>query len=298
MAELYKSPMNYLGNKYKLLPQMLSIFPKNIKTFYDIFAGGLDVSLNIDAEKIIVNDKHTDLINLYMDIKEFNESLGDKLYEMDKKYFPMNEYNGKSLGTYQRNGQKYISDQLLEMKKKVYYKLREDYNSGNIVDFKILLLLMFNSVSLVEFRVINNYITFTSGQGKVNKRILHRLNEFPERLNHFHFMNQDFRFFLNCNFDKNDFIYLDPPYLGTSQYKMKWNSQDESDLYNMLDYLDSKGVNFALSNFADGKNHTNEYLKKWCGKYNIYNINDKHSILTGRIKKSNERQEILITNFQ
>lgn len=37
---LFKSPLNYVGGKYKLLPQLLPLFPKQINTFYDLFGGG------------------------------------------------------------------------------------------------------------------------------------------------------------------------------------------------------------------------------------------------------------------
>nr|WP_245594774.1 site-specific DNA-methyltransferase [Mycoplasma elephantis] len=36
-----RSPLYYLGDKYKLAPKMLEIFPKNISEFFDVFAGGL-----------------------------------------------------------------------------------------------------------------------------------------------------------------------------------------------------------------------------------------------------------------
>lgn len=34
---LVKSPLNYVGNKYKLLPQILPLLPTNINTFVDLF---------------------------------------------------------------------------------------------------------------------------------------------------------------------------------------------------------------------------------------------------------------------
>lgn len=37
--KLLKSPIFYMGNKYKLLPQLLPLFPKNIDTFYDMKIG-------------------------------------------------------------------------------------------------------------------------------------------------------------------------------------------------------------------------------------------------------------------
>jgi hypothetical protein len=38
--EYIKSPLNYTGGKYKLLPQLLEVFPKQVDTFVDLFAGG------------------------------------------------------------------------------------------------------------------------------------------------------------------------------------------------------------------------------------------------------------------
>lgn len=35
-----KSPLNYTGGKYKLLPQILPLLPNNIDTFIDLFWGG------------------------------------------------------------------------------------------------------------------------------------------------------------------------------------------------------------------------------------------------------------------
>lgn len=37
--EYIKSPLNYVGGKYKLLPQILPLFPKNIDTCIDLFGG-------------------------------------------------------------------------------------------------------------------------------------------------------------------------------------------------------------------------------------------------------------------
>lgn len=36
-----KSPFNYIGGKYKLLPQIYSTFPNNTNVFVDLFGGGL-----------------------------------------------------------------------------------------------------------------------------------------------------------------------------------------------------------------------------------------------------------------
>ena len=293
--DLFKSPMNYLGNKNKLLTQILPLFPDNINSFYDVFCGGLDVSLNVKANNIYANDKHEDLIWLYNEIINYNSNtLGDELYQLDQKYFPMNEYQGKAIRTYY-SIDKEIYYKLMEKKKIEYYNLRDEFNNGNY-DFKILLLLILNSVGLVEYRVVNKYVTYTCGLLRIHKTISKTINEFQQKIKNINFTTNDFRYLYNINFQENDFIYLDPPYIGTSQYKTKWTGKDEQDLYKLLDYLHSKNIKFALSNFADGINHTNEYLAKWCGKYNTYYLNDNHEKLEG-ISKQGKRQEVLITNY-
>lgn len=40
MSKYIKSPLNYVGGKFKLLPQLMPLFPQNISKFIDIFGGG------------------------------------------------------------------------------------------------------------------------------------------------------------------------------------------------------------------------------------------------------------------
>ena len=65
---MYKNPFNYIGAKYKLLPQILPLFPKEIKTFIDLFGGSGEVSLNVNADKIIYNEKCKPLVNIFKNL--------------------------------------------------------------------------------------------------------------------------------------------------------------------------------------------------------------------------------------
>ena len=60
-----QSPLNYIGGKYKLLPQILPYFPQKINTFVDLFCGGCNVGINVNAQKVIFNDNLSYLIDLY-----------------------------------------------------------------------------------------------------------------------------------------------------------------------------------------------------------------------------------------
>ena len=44
------SPLNYTGGKFKLLTQILPLFPNRINTFVDLFSGGCNVGLNVRSK--------------------------------------------------------------------------------------------------------------------------------------------------------------------------------------------------------------------------------------------------------
>ena len=77
-----KSPLNYVGGKYKLLKEILPLFPKEINTFVDLFGGGFNVGINVSANKIIYNDLQIQVVDL---MKYLNNANVDKLlFEIDR----------------------------------------------------------------------------------------------------------------------------------------------------------------------------------------------------------------------
>ena len=74
-----KSPLNYTGGKYKLLNQILPLFPNKINTFVDLFAGGCNVSVNVKAKSILANDINKQIVDLYQHFKN-NSIFLQKLY--------------------------------------------------------------------------------------------------------------------------------------------------------------------------------------------------------------------------
>lgn len=51
-----RSPFFYVGDKYKLVPQLKEHFPNDIENFIEPFCGGGSVFLNVDAERYTIND--------------------------------------------------------------------------------------------------------------------------------------------------------------------------------------------------------------------------------------------------
>lgn len=68
--ELVKSPLNYTGGKFKLLPQILPLFPNDIEKFVDLFCGGCNVGLNVNAKKVFCNDYMKQIVDMYLYIKK------------------------------------------------------------------------------------------------------------------------------------------------------------------------------------------------------------------------------------
>ena len=70
---IIKSPINYMGSKRRLLPQLLpELQQDNIDTFFDLFAGAGNVSLNIKAKFHIWNDLFTPLVQMFKDLSTLN----------------------------------------------------------------------------------------------------------------------------------------------------------------------------------------------------------------------------------
>ena len=87
MNKLIKSPINYTGNKWKLLPTLLELFPNNISVFMDLFGGGATVSLNVKAEHIVYNDIVPYVTSMFSELQEETlESALSKIYDVIKKY--------------------------------------------------------------------------------------------------------------------------------------------------------------------------------------------------------------------
>ena len=102
-----KSPLNYVGGKYKLLPQIIPLFPSNINVFVDLFGGGLNVGVNAEAKHIVYNDLCLSVVQIL-----------DYFYSHTKEQM-LNQID------------EYITKYKLSKTNDIGYKqLREDYNKS------------------------------------------------------------------------------------------------------------------------------------------------------------------------
>ena len=73
---MINSPLNYTGNKYKLLTQIMPYLNNQSEKFVDVFAGSGLVGLNSDCAEIVLNDNNKTTIEL---LEYFNSNSSDKI---------------------------------------------------------------------------------------------------------------------------------------------------------------------------------------------------------------------------
>ena len=294
-----KSPLNYTGGKYKLLKQIIPLFPSNINTFVDLFAGGCNVGVNVEANRIICNDLENHVIEL---MYYFNSNAAeDIIIEIEKV---IEEYG--LTDTY-RNGYEFYgcnsSDGVAKINKDGYIKLRDYYNQNQhnpllfycVVIFAFSNQIRFNSKG--EFNMPVNKRDFNAN---LRKNLIAFVNKLHEK--NILFSSKDFNDVDLSQLTKNDVVYCDPPYLITcASYNEQdgWSEAKEHELLSLLDKLNEQGVKFALSNVLENKGKSNDILKEWATKYNIHYLNNTYGNCNyhAKDKTTNSTVEVLITNY-
>lgn len=285
MSSYIKSPLNYIGGKYKILHHIIPSFPRPINNFVDLFTGGLNVGINVQANTIYANDQITYLVELYRFFQDkptglLLSEIRDRIALFDLSLTNIDGYN----------------------------KLRAEFNrSRSLLDLFVLTCYSFNH----QIRFNNNHdfnIPFGKDRSAFNDSIEHNLIQFCDALHSKNIIlsSTDFRDFDFSFLSNHDVVYCDPPYLiTTGSYNdgkrgfQDWKEKDDSDLLSLLDMLNNQGVHFALSNVFSHKGKTNSPLIQWSKKYNVLYIDNTYSNCSYHFKDRNTRtEEVLITNYK
>lgn len=303
---MIQSPLNYTGGKFKLLPQILPHFPENIDVFVDLFCGGCNVGINVEANKVIYNDLNEHLLYLYNTFKNLDkEAIFEWIYQIIDKY-QLSLVSKNGYGYYGCESSKGLSDYNREH----YLKLRSDFNAIKNEDYFYYVMLY-----VIIVYAFNNQIRFNSkgefnlpvGKRDFNKKMADKLSAFIDKIQTQNciFTFKDFREFDISQLDDNDFVYVDPPYLitcATYNEQGGWNKESESDLLEFLDTLSENNIRFALSNVLRSKGKENHILIEWLdknnNKYRAIPLNYSYSNSNYQTKdKVSVSEEVLIVNY-
>ena len=295
-----RSPLFYVGDKYKLVREIRTHFPAHINRMIEPFVGGGSVMMNVDADGYLLNDINSYVINLHRMLRGY---IGRESEFINELYALIDNY-GLSLSLRSdvvpkdmkvANPKTYYA----RYNKAGYQRMKADFINGGQQDMmRLYLLLIYGFNHMLRF---NGKGLFNLPVGNVdfNQNVQDALTDYflllsqkrPE------WYNEDYRQFLgNIDYQPEDFVYLDPPYLITfSEYNKLWNDETEHDLLALLDDMNARGIHFAISNVTRYRGRTNTLFLDWSAHYHSHPINSNYiSFNDNSIKQFNE---VLVTNY-
>lgn len=302
--EIIPSALNYTGGKYKLLPQILPLFPKDADKVVDLFCGGCNVGINLNCNKVQFNDSNKYLMGLLDTFRRLSkEEIFAWLYSTIERY---------KLSLVSRNGYEYYgcesSKGLGAYNKAGYNKLREDFNSKKEQNDEYYLMLY-----LLIVYSFNNQLRFNKkgefnlpvGKRDFNAKMQEKLKGFLDRIKSgdYGFTNGDFREVKLDDFTDKSFFYADPPYLitcATYNEQDGWTEKDEHDLLSYLEELDKRGIRFALSNVLESKGKKNDILANWLKKNKRFKtilLEYDYSNSNYHTRREGVAKEVLVINY-
>lgn len=272
-----KSPLNYVGGKFKLLKEIIPLFPEEIDTFVDLFGGGFNVGINVKANKILYNDIEHHVVELMRYLQATNRA--QLLSEIDMLIDTYNLSKDNSEG---------------------FNKLRDYYNEENNSPIVFYTLICYAFNYQIRFNKVGKYnMPFGKDRSSFNDTLRQKFVEFVDVLHNKDciFFNVPFNKFDFSNLDNSDFVYCDPPYFNsTAAYNERggWTEQHEKSLLELLDRLNEQGVRFALSN---NLKYENPLLDDWKNKYTVHYLNGDYSNCNYHKIDRSKDIEVLITNY-
>jgi len=264
--------LKWAGGKRQLIPQMNKFFPKNYNKFIEPFIGGGAVFFHLLPNKSIISDNNPELINCYRVIKGEVESLIKSLkkHKYAKEYY----YEIRALD---RDRKKFAELSDVERASRSIYLNKTGYNG----------LYRVNS---------QGFFNVPFGRHK-NPKICDETNLrlVSRALQNVEIHLGSFEICLEYA-EKDDFIYLDPPYyplsdtaLFTSYTKNSFDKTSQKKLFEVFNKLNKRECDVMLSNSYS------EFILDLYKDFKIITLKAKRNI-NSNSKKRGLVNEVLILN--
>lgn len=253
--------VKWAGGKNGLINSLTSFIPKNFNSYFEPFVGGGALffylkNLNIlNSKKIYLNDKNTELINAYKQIKINPNKLLEELEILknnhNKEYF----YKIRNL------------DRDFD-----FYSLSEVFRAARFI---YLNKTCFNG--LCRYNAKGNFNT-PMGSYK-NPKIYDKdlIFSVHEVLKNVSITNKDFEV-VSLKAKKGDFIYFDPPYYPLNKtssfvsYTDNFSANEQIRLYKLFKMLDCEGIKVLQSN------SNTDFIKELYKDFEIIEVISKRAI--------------------
>ena len=277
------SPFNYKGNKEELYPQIAPYLKTGIATFYDIFAGGGIMSLNVEAERSVYSEFDK---NLYNVVNNLSQNSVDKNYQAVKDVIEEHELSKEN--------------------KNAYTSLTKDFDEKKVYLWNIFYVMMLfsfqNMISYDKKDRFNKGFGVREFNDSLKAKFLLYTDKLIANSHRMDIKNQCYSFINTHEFKENDFVYVDPPYEASDyKYNVTWGEKEEIALLKSLDSLNERGVDFALSNVIKHFGKPNQILIDWVESnpdYNMIYLNKSYADQCSIETEDKTSTEVLITNYK
>jgi DNA adenine methylase len=255
--------LKWSGGKQREITIFKDYYPKSFTQYIEPFVGGGAVYFDLNFKNNVISDTHTDLINFYVQIKK---GLGSDIYELMHKY-----QNNED--TYYFIRDKYVPSNDME-RAFVFYYLRKTCFRG---------MLRYNSKG--KFNIPFGRYKSINYDDLMDRQYTLLLKNTDIR-------NVSFDVIFNEFNDKNNFIFLDPPYdsvfsnYGFSMFGEKKHIE--------LSEMFKKTKNQCLMVIGE-----TDLIKELYEDFIVYSYPKKYSfkILKGRVGNEIDNRHLVISNY-
>jgi len=295
-----RSPFFYVGDKYKLMPQLKELMPENIGQYIEPFVGGGSSFLNSKGNTYILNDVDEYVVALHKYIGKYAgraEDLFEELFSIIDFYGLSCSYKGICVP--EELKKKYVKTYYSHYNKEAYIKLRKDFNSSKSDLLKLYLLLIYGFNHMIRFNGKGEF-NLPVGNVDFNHNVYTALVNYLQFVSEhqIEFFNMDYISFLEkIKINSNSYVFLDPPYLiSMSEYNKLWNESKEDEMCEYLDELNKKGIKFGITNLITHKGKTNLRFLEWSKKYSAFDVKSNYISFNDNTIKADSK-EVFVTNY-
>ncbi len=289
------SPINYQGNKSRIVDHLLAVLPQNVTSIHEIFCGSAVFSFASNVHNLFLNDINTHITDV---VRYFQNNEADDIIDQADaiiaQYGLTNTfYEGKEPYPEKKH------EGLSRYNKEAFNRLRNDYNTDKDIA-KLFVLLIYGFNHYLRFNAKDE---FNVPVGKVDfvKTLRDKTREYCQATKNreITITNYDFRRDeLYRDVETSAIYYFDPPYLITqAPYNLFWTEKEEIDLLHIIDALNDSGYRFILSNVVESNGKHNDLLDRWMQQYNVKHIYRQYLNANYRKKNLGHADEVIITNF-
>lgn len=216
------SLLKWVGNKYRMAEEIVSYFPRDIGTYYEVFLGSGSVLATIAPAHGVGSDSFAPLIEIWSAVKS-------DPYKVKKWY--------EERWNYIMSGNK----------KDRYEEIKASYNAdANGADFLFLTRSCYAGV--IRFRKRDGYMSTPVGvHNPISpESFARRVDEWHYRIQGTEFVHADYIAVME-KAEPGDMIYCDPPYSHSQTILYGAQDFDLTQLFNTIDICKNRGVRVALS---------------------------------------------------